>query len=195
MAGIDYATIEAALQAWLMASTGLAAGPATGGMSGVYNELAKVPQPAMPFATFKVGAPRPQSTHDEEVLGLQRRRIRWAKRSRSRSSAGARSPSRVEVRTKAATGSGTAKELLSAVETGAQKPSRRDAFNVAGLAFLGFEAPIDLSARLGPVGQGRVVQDFHFSCLSVDVDKTGYIASMGSDGSGTSTRPAPTPGP
>jgi hypothetical protein len=183
MAGIDYATIEAALQAWLMAATGLAAGPATGGMPGVYNELAKVPQPAMPFATFKVGAPRPQSTHDEEVLGYNagnplgqeveitivgRREITVT----------------VEVRTKAATGTGTAKELLSAAETGAQKPSRRDAFNVAGLAFLGFEAPIDLSARLGPVGQGRVVQDFHFSCLSVDVDKTGYIASMGTDGTG-----------
>jgi hypothetical protein len=122
MAGIDYATIEGAL-------LGLADGrhrpcrrvPRGGGISGVYNELAKVPQPAMPFATFKVGAPRPQSTHDEEVLGYNggnpagqeveitivgRREITVT----------------VEVQTKNATGTGTAKELLSAAESGAQKP-------------------------------------------------------------------------
>lgn len=183
MPGIGFATIEAALQAWLVASTGLSAGPTTGGVSGVYNELAKVPQPAMPFATFKVGSPRPQSTHDEDVRAYNG--ANPAGQEIETTIVGRREITvSVEIRTKAATGSGTAKELLSAVETGAQKPSQRDLFNTAGLAFLGFEAPIDLSARLGPAGQGRVVQDFRFSCLSTDIDKTGYIASMGSDGSG-----------
>lgn len=183
MPGIDFATIESALKSWLVASTGLAAGTSAGGVSGVYNELEKIPQPMMPFATFKVGAPRPQSTHDEETRAYNGGNP--AGQEIETTIVGRREITiSVEIRTKNATGSGTAKELLSAVETGAQKPSQRDLFNAAGLAFLGFETPVDLSGRLGPAGQGRAVQDFRFSCLSLDVDKTGYIASTGTDSNG-----------
>jgi hypothetical protein len=177
---IDYATIEGALSAWLVAATGLPQGQAGGGLSGVYNELAKVPQPAMPYATFKVGPPRSQSTHDEEVQGFnggnpagQEVEITLVGRREITVT--------VEVQTKNATGAGTAKELLSAAESYAERPSQRDLFNAAGLAFLRFETPVDLSERAGPAGLCRVVQDFRFSCLSIDVDKTGYIDHMGTD--------------
>jgi hypothetical protein len=149
---IDFATIENALSAWLVAATGLQAGPSTGGLSGVYNELAKVPQPAMPYATFKVGPPRSQSTHDEEAQGFNGGNA--AGQEVEFTIVGRREITvTVEVRTKNATGAGTAKELLSRSSRMPKRPSQRDLFNVAGLAFLGFETPIELSERAGPMGQ------------------------------------------
>ena len=177
---IGYAAIEAALLAWLTSATGLSAGSASGGLSGVYNELAKVPQPAMPYVTFKVGVPRQltgASVRDEIAQdyipgnpnGQQIALSVIAYREFTVT---------VEVDTLAATGAGTAKELLSSIETGAQKPSRRDAFNAAGLAFMGLDPPIDLSERAGVLGRGRCVQDFYFQTVFADVDLGTFIQNI-----------------
>jgi hypothetical protein len=176
---LDFSALDSALASWLAAATGLPVGT-TGATSGVYNDDAKVGSIALPYVTFKASPLRKAdgaSVHDEitqEYIsgnpnGSQ---IVWTLVGRREFTVS------VDVRTKNLLGAGTAEEVMSKIESAVQKPSRRDAFNAAGLAFLGYEAPIHLTERAGVMGMARVVQDFYFAVVSTDTDTGTWIETV-----------------
>jgi hypothetical protein len=172
-----YSAIEAALQAWLSAATGLPAlARGVGGTSGVILEQDHLPQPAMPYLTLRVPPALPAGGPDE-----------------LRSSYDGGQPNGSEVATytvgqrefvasakcftRPAVGDLTARDYLARAHSALALPSVRSALNAAGLCFVTVETLQDLSFLGGPVGQGRGVLDVRFRCVDSASESTGYIAT------------------
>ena len=161
---IPYATLEAALVAWLALGTGLTRIIFTHQQT-----------PPLPYLTLSLGPVRSVTPIDEVVsttdltqpAGQEVQQSVYGQRTFTVS---------VQAFTIQETGAGTAKELLASALLRAATPTQRALFNVAGIAFL-YAEPLNALPRLGPVGQGRAAVNLHFAVVDSIVNPTGYIAS------------------
>lgn len=181
--GLDFSDIERAIATWLSRATGLPAeDTTTGGVARVVPVNAQVPQPPMPYVTFKVPVPRRVGGQDE-VLDLYDPRMPAGQEIIQTVRGQREFVVTIQAFTQAASGgkdfegNRTARDYLSRVQTFLALPSITALLETAGLAFIDIVGAADFSARLGPAGQGRATLDVLFRCVDTVSERTGYIAT------------------
>ncbi len=172
---IDFATIEAALEAWLADATGLQS-------SRIILWPEKTPSlQTGPYLSLKIKGPRAVGGNRDEVqyntdlaqpLGQEIQQKVIGHRELVAS---------VQAFSVHDSGAGTAKELLASALIALAKPSRREAFNAAGFSFVYADQIADL-ALLPPDGEGRAALDVHLYVFDSVLDPVGYIAIANTSG-------------
>jgi hypothetical protein len=167
---LSLTAIETAIEAWIVAATGLP-------VAQVFNVNAKKPQPAAPYVEVRIGGlvtvaqdEVRRSFHADFTAGNELELQVVGRREFAASlQAHTQDPTAAD---------GGAVALLSKCKTALRLPSRRDAFNAAGLSVIESLQILDLSSRT-PGGTGRASMDVRFNCTDSASDFTGYITTVG----------------
>lgn len=184
--GLDFGAIERAIAAVISRATGLAAeDTTTGGVARVVPVNEQVPQPPMPYVTFKVPPPVPngpaelRKTFDDkrpagQDLVVSTRQVGEFTCEINAYSQGAHGGKDFE-------GTPTAQAMIARIIAVVRLPSYRNALQAAGLVVIDIGRPRDFSARLGPAGQGRVVVEIRFRCTDSVSEGESYISEVAVD--------------
>jgi hypothetical protein len=165
---ISWPAIQSALEAWIVAATGLQAAQ-------VIHKNKKVPQPMPPYVELRPGTLATVGQDElREITNL--------------ANAGAeielqvigRRSFTVSVQAYSAAADAVdngAVDLLTKAKMALALPSRLAAFRAAGLSLIEAEAVLDLSTRT-PGGTGRASMDVRFNVTDSASEFTGYIATV-----------------
>lgn len=166
---LNWATIQTALHAWIVAGTGLAVGRV------VWANQA-MPQPQRPYVTLRLMALAPvghDGVHSTTNLAAPAgEEVTLTVEGRRHLTVG------VQAYASAVTGAGTAAELLAKAQTALSLPTVHAGLRAAGLAVLNEGGITDLSALLETKFEGRAAMDVRFHCVDEVAEKTGYIATV-----------------
>lgn len=181
---LDQDAIESAVEEWLKRSTGLTELTSRGSLARIGPADSKFPQPPYPYILYRVSVPRQTYGHDEmrksydqgapngsEVVYTLRgsREFIVSLQAYSFPATGGKDPK----------GFYTAKTYLDMALQALDLPSISDAiYNIARMVYVDMEASNDLSAALGPIGQGRATMDVRFRTVETISERTGYIEKV-----------------
>jgi hypothetical protein len=193
MAQLDFGAIEAAIAAWLGNATGLSTvnDPTTNATARIIPKNDKVPQPGMPYMTFKVPVPRQAGGGPDEIVWSYdntqplNQEIFETVRGHREFVVSVQAFTLATVGKTDINGNLTARDYVSRCQTALALPSVKAAFTAAGMVFVDIANAADFTERLGPVGQGRATLDVRFRVVDTVSDQVGYIASTDAVTGGT----------